>query len=421
MRRRIAIVGAGWAGLAAAVACIGQGHAVTLVEASRVAGGRARTLALSLPDGSTALVDNGQHILIGAYVETLRIMEKVGVRPADALLRLPLTLLDPQGHGLVLPAWPAPWDAAAGILRARGWSWRDRLSLLRAATGWQLARFRCAEDLSVAELTRGLTQRVRDELIEPLCVAALNTPAERSSARVFLRVLGDGLFGRGWGGWGGSNLLLPRRELGALFPDAAQRWLAAQGAQVRLGQRVQALQAQDGAWLLDGEAFDAVILATPSTEAARLVERSGVAAGGWLRDAGALAFEPIATVYATGGPALPLPMLALRTGPAQFVFDRAQLGGPPGLLAFVASACHGEKEAIEREVVAQAAALGWQVQPLQTVVERRATFACVPGLRRPGIAVAPGLWACGDYVDGPYPATLEGAVRAALQAAAAVR
>src|SRR5690606_6216069 len=141
-----------------------------------------------------------------------------GVQPADVLLRLPLTLLDPQGRGLVLPEWPAPLDAAGGILAARGWSARDKLSLLAAATRWQLARFRCAEHLSVADLTRGLTPRVNEELIEPLCVAALNTPAERSSAAVFLRVLRDGLFGRGHGGWGGSNLLIPRRELGAVFP-----------------------------------------------------------------------------------------------------------------------------------------------------------------------------------------------------------
>jgi hydroxysqualene dehydroxylase len=62
-------------------------------------------------------------------------------------------------------------------------------------------------------------------------------------------------------------------------------------------------------------------------------------------------------------------------------------------------------------VLRQAAALGWQVQPLQTVVEKRATFACVPGLRRPPARIAAGLWACGDYIEGPYPATLEGAVR----------
>ena len=86
----------------------------------------------------------------------------------------------------------------------------------------------------------------------------------------------------------------------------------------------------------------------------------------------------------------------------------------------VASAARGEREAIEGSVVAQAAALGWQVRPVQTVVERRATFACTAGLRRPGMALAPGLWACGDYVDGPYPATLEGAVRSALAVAQAL-
>lgn len=417
MTRRVAIVGAGWAGLAAAVQATERGHAVTLFEAARTLGGRARTLVVALPDGGTALLDNGQHILIGAYLETLRLMEKVGVDPGAALLRLPLVLRDPQGRGLALPAWPAPWDAAAGILAARGWGWGDKLSLLRAAARWQLAGFRCAPELTVDALTRSLTPRVREELIEPLCVAALNTPAERSSAEVFLRVLRDGLFGRGHRGWGGSNLLLPRQELGRLFPDAAQLWLRSRGAVVHPGQRIQALRRAGRGWSVDGEHFDDVVLATPSSEAARLAGDSGAAPQAWLEAARSLTFEAIATVYVTGGPRLPLPMLALRsspTAPAQFVFDRSQLGGPDGLLAFVASASPVEKDSLERAVLAQAADLGWKVKPLQTVVEKRATFACVPALRRPSLAVAPGLWACGDYVEGPYPATLEGAVRAAI-------
>ena len=110
------------------------------------------------------------------------------------------------------------------------------------------------------------------------------------------------------------------------------------------------------------------------------------------------------------------PMLALRNTaalPAQFVFDRGQLGSPRGMLAFVISASEGDRATVERQVCAQAAAqLGLQdVQPLQTVVEKRATFACTPGLLRPCSDIAPGLRACGDYVEGPYPATLEGAVR----------
>lgn len=420
MSRRVAIVGGGWAGLAAAVACVERGMDVTLFEAARTLGGRARTLHVDLPDGPRMALDNGQHILIGAYLETLALMEKVGVAPQDVLLRLPLVLRDPAGNGLALPAWPAPWDAAAGILGARGWSWRDKASLLRASLAWQRQGFECPPQTSVADLSRALTPRVREDLIEPLCVAALNTPAARSSAQVFLRVLRDALFGKGHRGWGGSNLLIPRAELGRLFPDAAAAWLAARGARVRSGVRVQSLRADGTGWRADDARFDAVVLAAPPSESVRLLQASGIAAPEWLSRTRALAYEAIATVYVVGGPRLPLPMLALRAGadaPAQFVFDRSHLGGPEGLLAFVVSASGTERLALERQVVAQAAALGWHVQPLQTVVEKRATFACVPGLERPPLAVAPGLWACGDYVEGPYPATLEGAVRSALQVA----
>lgn len=420
MGRRIAVIGAGWAGLAAAVAAAQRGHAVTLFEAARTAGGRARTLQVDLPDGTNASLDNGQHILIGAYVETLRLMEQVGVRPADALLHLPLVLRRPDGSGLALPHWPAPLDAVAGILSARGWTWADRLSLLRTTLAWQRTGFTCSPETTVAELGASLTSRVRDDLVDPLCVAALNTPADRASGAVFLRVLRDALFGQGHGAWRGSNLLLPRQDLGQLFPHAAIAWLQARGHAVHLARRVRALRQEGEGWRVDGESFEAVVLAAPPWEAARLVADSGAACGAWLDLAQALAFEPIATVYATGGPRLPLPMLALQCGPgapAQFVFDRSQLGGPAGLLAFVASASGTDKDALEQQVLAQAAGLGWRVQPLQTVVEKRATFACTPGLQRPASRIAPGLWACGDYVEGPYPATLEGAVRSALAVA----
>ena len=113
-------------------------------------------------------------------------------------------------------------------------------------------------------------------------------------------------------------------------------------------------------------------------------------------------------------------MLSLRSNPAapaQFVFDRGQLGGPQGLLAFVVSASAGGREALQAQVLIQARQqLGLHLQAVQTVVEKRATFACTPALQRPGLHIAPGLVACGDYVEGPYPATLEGAVRSAMAA-----
>ena len=415
---RVAVVGAGWAGLAAAVQATRAGHAVTLFEASRHAGGRARRLDVTLPDGTGCVLDNGQHILVGAYTETLRLMRLVGVEPRDVLLRLPLALRFPDGTGLALPDWPAPWDAAWGIATAVGWTPGDKLALLRTAAGWRARGFTCDDGASVAGLCASLTPRVARELIEPLCVSALNTPVDRASARVFLRVLRDSLFARIEGPWAGSNLLIPKVHLGAILPDAAMRWLRSQGAEVREATRVRALRRDGEGWLVDDTPADSVMLACPVADAVRLVEPLAANAD-WIASASALQHEPIASVYTTG-PALPLPMLALRASrerPAQFVFDRSQLGGPAGLLAWVVSASRGDADTIEAQVVAQGRQLGWNVEPVKTIVDKRATFACTAGLRRPAMEIAPGLLACGDYVDGPYPATLEGAIRTALAAA----
>jgi squalene-associated FAD-dependent desaturase len=411
----LAVVGAGWAGLACAVEAASAGHAVTLFEAARTPGGRARRIDAA--HGSAAL-DNGQHILIGAYRDTLALMRAVGVDPEAALLRTPLSLRFADGGGLALPRLPAPLDLLAGIAAARGWGWRDKAALLRTALRWRLAGFRCAGDATVDALCTGLTPRVMGELIEPLCVSALNTPVARSSGQVFLRVLHDALFGER----GGADLLLPRTDLGALLPDAALRWLARRGAAVRLAHRVQSLAPAGGAWQVDGQAFDRVVLAAAPWDTARLLRASGIAAGRWLQAAEALRFEAIATVYADGASALAAPMVALRSSaqaPAQFAFDRGQLGGPAGLLALVVSARDRPSGLLQSQVLAQAAQQLGQagLRVVRTVVEKRATFACTPALRRPPMQIAHGLAACGDYVEGPYPATLEGAVRSGIAAA----
>jgi squalene-associated FAD-dependent desaturase len=414
--------------MAAAVSACAAGHAVSVFEASRTLGGRARALQAALPDGTPITLDNGQHILIGAYTETLRVMRLVGLDPNTLLLRRALALPFVDGTGLQTPGyathWPAPLDAIAAIATARGWNWGERWSLIRASLGWQWKGFQCAPELSVAQLCAGMAPRVLHELIEPLCVSALNTPTDQASAQVFLKVLSDALFGIR----GGSHLLLPRVDLSALFPNAAALWITQRGGQVVPGRRVRQLRWQAPHWLLDGQAYDRVICATSASNTAlALVECAQVAPDSiatslrtWAAAATALRFEAIATVYAWAPMArLPHPMLALRAtaqAPAQFVFDRGQLEGPAGLLAFVVSASAGSREELQAAVLAQAAVqlapMGFgDLQPVQTVVEKQATFACTPGLLRPAQAIAPGLLAAGDYVDGPYPATLEGAVR----------
>lgn len=422
---KVAIVGAGWAGCAAAVEAVRLGHQVTIFEASRTAGGRARRVLSSLA-GQPLALDNGQHILIGAYTQTLRLMKDLGVDETTAFLRLPLTMQFPDGSGLKLPHWPAPLDAFAGILSARGWSWPDKLSLLWVALSWQLGGFTCPPEQSVSDLCRGLTANVMASLIEPLCVSALNTPVNRSSGQVFLRVMHDALFAQS----GGSNLLLPRQDLSALLPDAALAWLESQGSSVCLGVRVQAITRVASGWELRADTrqfFDHVVLACPPNETARLVQGSGVAADAWLAQARGLQHEALSTVYVHAPETrLRQPMLALRSSssePAQFVFDRGQLGGPDGLLAFVISASTSDSATLTRQVLAQATSqLGLTaMHAVQTIVEKRATFACTPALQRPAVDIASGLSACGDYIAGPYPATLEGAVQSGLDAARSLR
>jgi predicted NAD/FAD-binding protein len=217
----VAVVGAGWAGLAAAIDCTSTGADVSLFEMAPIAGGRARD-AGAPEDG----IDNGQHICIGAYAETLRVLHGVGVAEADAFVRLPLCLVDAAGVGLRLKAGPPRWAFAQAVLARRGWRLPDRAALLVRAGAWALRGFRCDAGSTVAELASGLPARVRAEFIEPLCIAALNTPADAASGAVFLRVLHDALAA----GTGASDLLLPRRGLGALLPRPALAHLQAKGA-----------------------------------------------------------------------------------------------------------------------------------------------------------------------------------------------
>ena len=416
-RLRVAVIGGGWAGLAAAIEATQLGHAVTLFEMAPQLGGRAREVNW---DG-TAL-DNGQHILIGAYSETMRLMCTVGVDVARAFVRTPLRITYPDGAGLHLrPGSPAPAFALA-VLRHRAWSWRDRFTLLRVAGGWSLRGFACEASRTVADITSDLPAVVRNDLIDPLCVAALNTPSDQASASVFLRVLKDALLT----GPGSADLMLPRVSLSEAFPSPAAEWLARAGATLNMSRRVEQLTPQATDWQVDGESFDHVLLAAPALEAARLTH---AAAPAWSRVAASLRYEPIVTVYArSAGAALPEPMLALRAdaeAPAQFVFDRGRLGGPPGLLAFVISGAQAWVDrgpaATERAALHQARStlsrhLRGPLEVVKILTEKRATFRCTPELARPAMRVLLGLHAVGDYVAGPYPATLEGAVRCAVAA-----
>jgi len=424
--RRVAVIGGGWAGLAAAVEARALGAEVTLYETAGAVGGRARRAGVT-DDGFA--FDNGQHILIGAYRETLRLLALVGVEPEGALHRTPLQLVDAHGLGLRLPPGTPFLSFLRALAMAHHWPRLDRIGFALVAASWAIRRFRCPSDWTVAQLSRCVAQPIRDEVIDPLCIAALNTPALRASATVFLRVMRDALFSSP----GASDLLLPRVDLSALWPDAAARWLSDHGVELRLRTRVESLAADEGTWAVDGQRFDAVIVAASALEAARLVERH---AARWSACARQITYEPIISVLLRcPGARLHEPMLALRTGPgqpAQYAFDLGALRvGDPAAAGVIALVVSGASQWIERgldttttAVLAQAklqlaGQIGASPTPLRTLSERRATFACTPGLARPAPLIAPHLHAAGDYVAGPYPATIEGAIRSGVAAARA--
>jgi squalene-associated FAD-dependent desaturase len=420
--RRVAVIGAGYAGIASAVELVRGGAAVTLFDANRTAGGRARRV-----EYRGTVLDNGQHILLGAYRDTLALMRLVGV-PDHALRRMPLALRYPGHLDFAAPRLPAPLHLAAALAFARGLSFPERIAALRFSLAFRRAEQSAAETETVAAFLERHRQpeRLRRLLWEPLCVAALNTPAERAAAGVFARVLRDALLRSR----ADSDLVIPAADLSALLPDPAIAWLGERGAEIVLGRRITALTRAGEQWQLataDGtRAFDAVVCATAPYEAASLLATVPALAR-LAANLSAIAHEPITTVYLQyeARVQLPFPMTGIDGGHAQWLFDRETIGGARGLVAAVISASRAEA-ALDHDVLATAVhrdieRLGATLDPplwTKVITEKRATFSCAPGAYRPPAATgAPGLALAGDYTAGPYPATLEAAVQSGTRAA----
>jgi squalene-associated FAD-dependent desaturase len=418
---RVAVVGAGWAGMAAAVTLAERGAQVVVFEAARQLGGRARRVTIE-----DAALDNGQHILVGAYTETLRLMRAVGADPDESLLRLPLELRTVTGFRLKTAPLPAPLHLAVGLLTARGLAAADRLRAARFVGRLRRDGFMLPRDESVAALlaAQGQTAPLRELLWEPLCVAALNTPADHASAQVFANVLRDTL----GGARSASDLLLPRTDLGALFPEPAARFVTARGGEMRLGAPVRTLDAGAGGVVLDTDAqpFDRAIVACGPQHASALLAADPRLAG-VARAIDALEYEPIYTVYLRYPETVSLPfvMLGFTGGLLQWAFDRGALSGQRGLITGVLSAS-GRHQALAHPDLAAAiheelaACLPALTEPRwkRVIAEKRATFSCRPGLvRPPNRTPVDSVVLAGDYTASDYPATLEGAVRSGVAAA----
>jgi hydroxysqualene dehydroxylase len=405
---RVAIVGAGYAGMAAAVTLADAGVRVVVFESGALPGGRARRVHAHGHD-----LDNGQHVLIGAYTELLRLMQRVGV-PSDAVLRVPLELRYADGFVFRSLWLPAPLGLLGGLLTLRKVSLAERLGAVRLMRSLKQSGFRLAQDVAVEKLleTHGQAGRIGDYLWRPLCVAALNTPPAQASAQVFAAVLRDSLAGSD----DASDLLLPRVDLSQLFPERAAQYVRSRGGELRTGEMVHGIEP---GLRIGGESFFRIILAVAPYQLKPFASMLGE-----LPD---YTYQPIYTCYLQYPQRvkLPFPMLGLSKGRVQWIFDRDALCGKRGLVSCMISA-EGEHQRMTHADLAAdchrelAGALGALPEPewSQVIAEKRATITCSPGVERPGQETrTPGLLLAGDYTDPEYPPVLEAAVRSGVRAA----
>jgi hydroxysqualene dehydroxylase len=418
----VAIIGAGYAGLAAAVQLAQHNVRVTVFESGPTLGGRARGVA-----HRGLVLDNGQHLLIGAYRETLRLVRTVGCAERG-FKRLRLRLLTHNRFDLSAAPLPAPFNLFVGLLRARGLSFGERLRAIRFMAAMRLTGFRLERDTTVTQLLESHRQQgaLARYLWGPLCLAALNTSTDSASAQIFLNVLRDGLAQSA----AASDLLLPCTDLSSLFPQYAATFVAEHGGEVRTHSAISEIEARNGQFLLHAahavHRASHVICAVGPQQLSRL-QAPPAALLDALQAVAGHHYEPICTVYLKyrRSISLPFPMFGLDGTLAQWLFDRESLHGTTGLIAAMISAS-GPHEAMSNEVLVErisneiAAHFPQFGRPQwgKVITEKFATFACVPGLVRPAQQTPlPGFFLAGDYTAGDYPATLEAAARSGVKCA----
>lgn len=420
----VAIIGGGYAGMAAAVELARAGIGVEVFEATDELGGRARRVG-----AQGTVLDNGLHILVGAYRETLRLLSLVTHASDPALLRrIPLELEIHDRFHLKAGPMGYPMNLALALLRAKGLGLRDKFSIAMLLQRLKASRYKLNEDVCVEQLLRAQHQsdRANRYLWYPLCTAALNTSPGDASAQVFVNVLRDTFSTPGHN----SDLLLPVTDLSTLFPVRAARFVQAHGSGVHLGTRVTSVRCAGADFDLQfrehTRRYSRVVVAVAPQHVTGLM--SDLPDVGNLRAAlSRFDYRPIYSVYFGYPPdtRLPKAMLGLEATFTQWIFDRGQLCGQHGVIGVVISASGAHQEISQDDLAARVdgelrTAFPQLPRPhwYQVIAEKRATFACTPRLKRPSATCSvPGLFLAGDYLDSEYPATLEAAVRSGVRAA----
>jgi squalene-associated FAD-dependent desaturase len=394
---KVAVVGGGLAGLAAALDLVDAGQEVTVFEARPTLGGAVQTLPERDGDPGPP-PDNGQHIALGCFTEYLRFLDRIGESGSYLRTRLGLPVIDENGRFATI----APTLAA--LLRYSHLSVRDRARLPVTTLRLRSARSQPRETFGELIRRHGETSESVERFWDVFIRPALNLPADEVDAEAGLFTVRTALLGPR----ASSDLILPTRPLGAMHGDAAGRAL---GGRVRLERRVETLEELDA---------DAIVLAVPPRESARLL---GEPEPG-LED------SPIVSVHLWfDQPILEVPLAALLGTDAHWVFDRGRLlgHGPRAVGQYLTVVSSGVPELLEvrgRDLVARIAGqlterLG-DAELLWSRVSREpyATVALRPGVLRPGVETSrPGVARAGTWTDTGWPATMESAIRSGRRAA----
>lgn len=419
----VAIIGGGYAGMAAAAILAEAKVPATVFEAASQLGGRARRI-----DYQNVALDNGLHILIGAYVQTLRLIELVNPAHRDSLLRLPLEWRVHNEFHLRAARLPAPLHLMTGLLCAQGLSIVEKASAARFLAALRKIRYALAQDICVELLLEQYNQgeKLRRVLWRPLCVAALNTPPNEASAQVFLNVVRDSLDACR----AASELVLARVDLSTLFPQPAAAYVERRSGAVLRSHRVTAIDPLNTGFEITANEqrtrFSHVICAISAHQVNAFL--AGITALSDIANTIArLRYQPIHSVWLQYPEpvTLPAPMLGLTNGLIHWVFDRQTLCGQRGLVGAVISASGTHQQLpqaelglrVHQELLQQ---FGGLPPPLWTrvIAEKRATIACTPGLRRPPqVTPLTNFFLAGDYTQSGYPATIESAVSSGIYCA----
>jgi squalene synthase HpnD len=434
--KKVVMLGAGYAGLAAATELVLRGHDVTLIEARALLGGRAH----SFVDTKSGLVlDNGQHILMGCYHETLRLLRQLGVmNRLYSPLRIEVPFASEKGRSLMAATAPEPLHLLSALLGYGELTGADKFSAIKLALRLRVGQEPTAHETVQVWMQRwGQTPNLIRALWEPLCIAALNEPVATASAQLFATVIRRSFLA----GAADSAILLSRVGLSELFAPEVKQLLVMCGGTLTLqapvtalsfsGTTLQEIKFGDGSTLQP----EAVVSALPWHVLRGLLpaESKLARACGQIQDA------PIVSLHLwLDRPVLKKPFIGLLDSPVHWVFSHEHIHGPgpTGQAGHVITAVvSGARDLVDKtgpeleELTMRELArflpeaVGVRVLHRMVYKARSATFAATPDtepLRPEPTTEWSNFWLAGDWTNTGLPATIEGAILSGVRAAQAV-